>query len=113
MDRKEKWRSDRIVVVEVTVVPIGTEGPSLSEYVAEAIQILEDGEVEYELTSMGTLIEGELEETLEVARKMHESVFSDKIERVVTNIRIDDRRDKELSIQGKKDSVEERMKKRD
>lgn len=100
-----------MVVVEVTVVPIGTEGPSLSEYVARALKELEKLDVKYELTPTGTVIEGDLDEVLEVAKKMHESVFDGDIYRVVTTLQIDDRRDEELSIEGKKKSVNERMKK--
>mgnify|MGYP002338734393 CR=1 FL=1 len=98
-----------MAVVEVTVVPVGTEGPSLSDYVAGALEVLEENDVEYELTSTGTILEGDLEEVLEVAREMHESVFDEEVQRVVTTIRIDDRKDKELEIEGKKESVEESM----
>jgi len=99
-----------MTVVEVTIVPIGTEGPSLSEYVAGALEILEEKEVEYELTSTGTILEGDLEEVLEVAREMHESVFDEDIQRAVTTIRIDDRKDKELKMEGKKKSVQDSLK---
>jgi len=100
-----------LAVVEVTVIPIGTEGPSLSGYVARALETLEKADIEYELTSTGTILEGDLDETLEVAKKMHESVFDERISRVVTSIRIDDRKDKTLTMKGKKDSVQEKLEK--
>ncbi len=100
-----------MAVVEITIVPVGTEGPSLSDYVAEALEVLEDEGVKYELTSTGTILEGDLDEVLEVAKKMHESVFDEEISRVVTSIRIDDRKDKNLEIEGKKRSVEEKLEK--
>lgn len=92
------------------MIPVGTEGTSLSKYVAGALEELEDAGVDYELTASGTILEGELEETLEVARKMHESVFERGVLRVITTIEIDDRRDKKLTIGGKKRSVEEKLK---
>ncbi len=99
-----------MAVVEVSVVPIGTDGPSLSDYVAGVLDILEEKGIEYELTSMGTILEGDLEEVLEVVREMHESVFDDEIQRVVTTVRIDDRKDKDLRIEGKIKSVEDSLK---
>lgn len=100
-----------MAVVEITIVPVGTEGPSLSDYVAEALEVLEEEGVKYELTSTGTILEGDLDEVMEVAKKMHESVFDEDISRVVTSIRIDDRKDKDLEIEGKKESVQEKIEK--
>ena len=54
---------------------------------------------------MGTILEGELTAVLEAVRKMHDSVFGDQIQRVVTTIRIDDRRDRESSVEHKIQSV--------
>lgn len=100
-----------MAVVEVTVIPIGTKDPSLSKYVAKALEELENKDVDYELTPSGTVLEGDLSEILEVIRDMHESVFGDDIKRVVTSVQIDDRRDKKHTRAGKKKSVEDRMKK--
>ena len=99
-----------MVIAEITVVPIGTGTPSVSEYVAGAIRVLEqEKSVKYKLTGMGTILEGNLHDVLEAARKMHESVFSTQIKRVVTTIRIDDRRDRESSVQRKVQSVTKRL----
>ena len=57
--------------------------------------------LKYELTSMGTIIEGDLEEILALVARMHESTFSGEVTRVVTTIKIDDRRDKTISMSGK------------
>ena len=100
-----------MAIAEVTVVPLGTGTPSLSEYVAGAIKVLEqEKSVKYKLTGMGTILEGDLTDILATVRKMHESVFSPQIQRVVTTIRIDDRRDREASVQRKVQSVTEKLK---
>lgn len=99
-----------MAVVEVTVVPIGTPSSSLSEYVAGCVAVLKDSEgFTYQLTPMGTMLEGELNRILEVVRRMHEQPFTKGIGRVVTTIRIDDRRDKELTMAGKVASVQARL----
>ena len=95
-----------MVIAEISVVPIGTCTPSVSRYVAKAIGVLgQEKNIKYKLTGMGTILEGELTAVLEAVRKMHESVFGDQIQRVVTTIRIDDRRDRESSVEHKIQSV--------
>ncbi|MDH5363983.1 MAG: MTH1187 family thiamine-binding protein, partial [Dehalococcoidia bacterium] len=65
----------------------------------------QEKELKYEITSMGTIVEGDLDKILMVAKKMHEEVFAEGVARVVTTIKIDDRRDKALSMKGKVDSL--------
>lgn len=100
-----------MAVIEISVVPIGTKEASLSSYVAKAIEVLkEESDIKYQLTSMGTIIESEsVEKLLSVAEKMHKSVFSQEIKRVVTSIKLDERKDKELTMDGKVKSVEEKL----
>jgi uncharacterized protein (TIGR00106 family) len=101
-----------MAILEISIVPVGTGSTSVSEYVVSALKILENKGMKYELSSMGTIIEGELGELLNLAREMHESCFKDSVKRVVTTIKIDDRRDKPLSIEGKKVSVYKKMEKK-
>ncbi len=99
-----------MAVVEISVVPLGTKSPSVSKHVARVIRVLQEaGEIKYELTSMGTIIEGDLDIIMAVVRKMHESAFIDEVMRVVTTIKIDDRRDKPLSMSGKLDSLKREL----
>ena len=101
-----------MAIVDVTVIPIGTETPSVSKYVAEVQEILESytDRVTYRLTPMSTLIEGDLSDLLEVVQAIHEAPFQAGIERVATNIRIDDRRDKKVKMDDKLDSVKRHLK---
>ncbi len=100
-----------MAVMEISVVPIGTKGPSLSSYVAAVLGVLgEESEIKYQLTSMGTIIEAKsVGRLLSVAEKMHNVLFGDEIKRVVTTIKLDERRDKDLTISGKVKSVEEKL----
>ena len=101
-----------MAIMEISVVPVGTGSPSVSQYVAECVKIVDQQGLQYEVTSMGTEIEGELEELLNVAAQMHCAPFSKGAQRVVTTIKIDERRDKELQIAGKKQAVLKRLKER-
>lgn len=97
-------------VVEVSVVPLGTGRPSVSEYVAACVKVLERENVNYQLTPMGTIIEDEdLDRVLALVRKMHEQPFAKGAERVLTTLRIDDRRDKPLTMEGKVAAVKEKL----
>ena len=95
-----------MALVEISVIPLGTPTPSLSQYVARSVKILEgEKDIKYELTAMGTIIEGDLERVLTLARKMHEAVFNAGVMRVVTTIKIDDRRDKASGMDSKMESL--------
>jgi uncharacterized protein (TIGR00106 family) len=99
-----------MAIAEISVVPLGTKTPSVSRYVARAIKVLEKHkEVKYEITAMGTIIEGDLDRILVVVRKMHEETFGEGVSRVVTTIKIDDRRDKPQSMKGKVDSIRKKL----
>lgn len=99
-----------MAVVEITIVPIGVQSTSLSSYVAGAEMVLEQSSLQHELTGMGTIVWGDLDEILKTVRLMHESVFSSGAMRVLTQIRIDDRRDKKASPEQKIKSVRSKMK---
>lgn len=95
--------------MEVSVVPIGGVGTSLSGYVARAVRILKESGLQYELTAMGTIISGDLDSIMRVIQKMHESCFQSDIARVLTTIRIDDRRDCSATPERKVRSVVEKL----
>jgi len=99
-----------MAIVEVTVVPLGTKTPSVSQYVARAIKVLErEKDLKYETTAMGTIIEGNLDRILVAVRKMHEEIFGEGVTRVITTVKIDDRRDKAQSVKAKLDSLREKL----
>ena len=99
-----------MAVVFLTITPLGTGTPSVSRYVAGVERILRATRLKHQLTAMGTIIEGDLDEILAVVRKMHEHPFTQGAVRVSTLVKIDDRRDKEHTIAGKMKSVEEKLK---
>jgi uncharacterized protein (TIGR00106 family) len=96
----------RKVVAEVSVVPVGTADAGISRYVAASVEVLDKRkDLSYRLTPMGTVVEGPLDKVLGAIRDMHEVPFRKGVVRVVTNIKIDDRRDKTVTMNGKLESV--------
>ncbi|WP_248516359.1 MTH1187 family thiamine-binding protein [Salinarchaeum laminariae] len=93
------------VVAFLSVAPV-REG-SMAEDVADAVDALEEFDVEYETTPMGTVIEtedvGELFDAVEAA---HRAVDAD---RVSTFLKIDDKRTSSKSAAEKVEHVEEHL----
>lgn len=100
-----------MAVVEVSVTPLGTAGAGVSAFVAGCLRLVEKSGLNYQLTPMGTIIEGDLDKIFQLLRQMHESPFAAGADRVSTLIKIDDRRDrKEHTMAQKMQSVTVKLK---
>jgi len=98
------------VVAEVTVVPLGTGSASLSAWVADVEKVLKGfPRLKSLLTPMSTILEGDLDEVIEAVKAMHEAPFRLGALRVSTTLRIDDRRDRPLTMAGKLEAVNEKL----
>ncbi|MCS7129987.1 MAG: MTH1187 family thiamine-binding protein [Archaeoglobaceae archaeon] len=94
-----------MLVADVSIIPIGV-GESVSKFVKKAVEELKNAGLKVEVTAMSTVVEAENAEKLFYAvQKAREAVFEMGAKRVYTIIRIDERKDKELSIEGKKSAV--------
>ncbi|MBA7607889.1 hypothetical protein ES703_15058 [subsurface metagenome] len=99
-----------MAIVELSVFPVGTDTPSISTYVASAVRVLESAkDIKYEVTGMGTIIEGDLERLLTLVGKMHQAVFDAGAMRVETVCKIDERRDKVSTVSGKLESLKKKL----
>ena len=99
-----------MAILELTLVPIGTQTTSLSQYVARAYDNVRNKEnIKVELNPMGTVIHGDIDKAFEAIRACQESVFKNGADRVYSVIKIDDRRDKKASLDQKIKSVEDKM----
>ena len=98
-----------MAIAEVSIVPIGTGNTSVSEFVADAVKVLKKSGLNYKLNPMGTIIEGEIKDVMDVITKMHETPFMKGSKRVYTTIKIDDRRDKSVKMEEKVQSVKKKI----
>jgi uncharacterized protein (TIGR00106 family) len=98
-----------MAMIQVSIIPVGTGSASLGDWVAETVRVAQKHGVKFELNAMGTNLEGDLDELLQVAREMHEAPFLKGAQRVITTIHIDDRRDKEITMEYKVQSVLKRV----
>ena len=90
-------------VAEVSIVPIGV-GPSISKYVKKAIEVFKKYDLKVETCAMGTILEGELDEIIKAYKDAHETVLSDTV-RILSTLKIDDRTDKENTIERKLNAI--------
>lgn len=96
------------MLAEISVFPLDKGDSGLSAYVAESIEIIKASGLDYEIHAMGTLIEGPSDVVFDVIKRCHENMAS-KCRRVVTNVKIDDRKGTEGSIKKKVASVREKL----
>ena len=78
--------------MEIAVYPLGTDNSSITKEVSKVFEVLDNCDLTYQITTMGTVIEGILDELFALARELHEVVFSDSVKRVITTIKLDDKR---------------------
>ena len=97
------------MIVEVSVVPIGTGETSVSSYVKTAIKIIEETDLDYQVNSMGTCIQGEWDEIFSTLKAVHDELAKLGCNRIVTTVKIDDRRDKVGSMDAKVAAIEDEL----
>lgn len=95
------------MLVQFSIVPVGT-GESISEHVAEVIRIVDESGLPYRTNPMGTVVEGEWNEVMDLIARCHRRAL-ERSPRVLTSISIDDRPGKPDRITGKIESVEKRL----
>jgi uncharacterized protein (TIGR00106 family) len=95
-----------VIIAEISVVPIG-EGTSVSRFVRLAIDELKKTGLKTVSGPMGTSVEAaSLNEILNAAKAAHEAVVRAGARRVITTLKIDDRRDKPATMETKMKALE-------
>ena len=95
------------MLAQFSIAPLD-RGESLSKYVAEIIDLIDNSGLEYRLGAMSTTVEGDVDEVFELIKACHlrMRLFS---RRVSTHITIDDREGATDALTGKPHSVEEKL----
>lgn len=76
------------MLIEFTVLPLGGD-VHLSGEIAEALKIVDDSGLPYQLTPAGTCVEGDWDEVMSVVHRCHERMLQIS-PHVVTTVRIED-----------------------
>ncbi|RXJ02778.1 thiamine-binding protein [Anaerobacillus alkaliphilus] len=94
-------------ILEISVVPVGSSTPSFSSNVSQAVNIIKERGLNYQVTPTATVIEGSLDEIMDCAKQIHQNEIQNGTQRVVTNISIDDRIDKPMSLEHQVEVVDQ------
>ncbi len=92
-------------IVEVSVVPLGTGSTSVSKYVRVAYGIIKQSGLEFQVTPMGTCLQGDWDTIFATIKKIHDTLAEQGCGRITSTIKVDDRRDKDRPMQAKVDRV--------
>lgn len=95
-----------MVLSQLSISPLG-ESISLSKYVKIVLNVLRKNNIKFETNDMATVIETEnLDILFDVVKKAHNEVINSGAKRVIIELKIDDRRDKNIKLGDKIKSVE-------
>ena len=100
-----------MIQAEISMYPIATRTTSVSFYIAKAIESIKDIEnLRYSINSMGTVLESDDIDTINKAVKnMTETVHNLGVSRVEVIIKIDSRRDKQVKMEEKIETIKKQM----
>ena len=99
-----------MATADLTVIALGRPGASASEYIAEIQRRLaRQGRVRYAMHAMGTSLEGSTADVLALVGELHAVPFELGVPRVYTVLKLDERRDREQTLEDKVESVRRRL----
>lgn len=93
------------MIAQLSVYPIG-EGTSLGRFVRRGVAVIEASGLPYEVGGMSTSVEApDLDTLFDLIKKVHAAHVAEGAQRVVIDLKIDDRRDQKATIASKKKSA--------
>lgn len=96
-----------MVLLEFSISPLG-EGESVSRYVARSLDIIDRSGLDYRLHAMGTIVEGELDDVLDVLKRCLEAMAQD-CDRISCSAKLDYRKGYAGRLDAKVKSVEAQL----
>ena len=96
-----------MVLLEFSMSPL-QKGDSVSEYVARSLEIIEASGLDYRLHAMGTIVQGEIDQVLDVMRRCLEAMATD-CDRISCTAKLDYRSGHSGRLASKVASVEKRL----
>src|SRR3954454_25270472 len=96
-----------MVLLEFSMAPL-EKGASVGEYVARSLKIIDESGLDYRLHAMGTIIEVDLDEVLDVLKKCLDAMAAD-CEQITCSAKLDYRRGYSGRLKSKLASVEEKL----
>ena len=95
------------MLVIFSIAPFG-KGESLSEYVSESVKLIEKSGLNYQVTSMGTIVEGEWDEIFDLINRCRKKMLK-KANRIGIKIWVDERKGAKNTLTRKIKSIESHL----
>ncbi|MFO7602073.1 MAG: MTH1187 family thiamine-binding protein [Candidatus Desulfacyla sp.] len=93
------------MIAQLSVYPLG-EGTSVSRFVKKGVAVIEASGLPYEIGGMSTSVETpDLDTLFDLIKKVHAAHVAEGAQRLVIDLKVDDRRDTRATIESKKKSV--------
>jgi len=90
------------ILVDIAVEPLGTSSPSISKYIKKVFEVLDRKGIKYyPAPSMTTMELDDITKLGYILKEINDELEKMGVKRVVTLLKVDDRRDKENSIDHK------------
>jgi uncharacterized protein (TIGR00106 family) len=96
-----------MALLEFSITPLGM-GESVSQYVARAVDVVDKSGLDYRTHAMGTVVEGDVDQLLDLVKKCIESLATD-CDRISVTAKLDYRKGHGGAIDAKVASVEQRL----
>lgn len=96
-----------MVVLEFSLFPLD-KGESVSPYVARSLEIIDASGLDYRCHAMGTIIEGEFDQVMDVVKRCFQAMAND-CSRIEGSIKLDYRKGRSGRLEGKVASVEQKL----
>ena len=96
-----------MVLLELQIYPMD-KGERLTTHVARCLDVIDNSGVTYQMTPMGTILEGEWDEVMAVVSGCYKALETD-CNRIAVNIKVDYRAGKESRLKSKIKTVEESL----
>ncbi len=96
-----------MALLEFSITPLGA-GESVSQFVAKAVDVIDKSGLDYQLHAMGTVVEGDIDQLLDVLKECINTMMAD-CDRVSVSAKIDVRKGHPRALDAKVASVEKQL----
>jgi len=105
--QKSLVEGKEMLLLEFSMTPLD-KGESVSKYVSRSLDIIDKSGLEYRINPMGTVLEGEWDDVMNVVRECYKTMSAD-CDRISVAIKIDARKGRSGRLTSKIDSVEKKL----
>lgn len=94
-----------MILAQLSVYPV-SEGVSMGRFVRKGVKIIEESGFTYQVGGMSTSVEvPSLRDLFDLVEKIHQAQLAEGAERLIIELKVDDRRDKNATLAAKIESV--------